>query len=63
VARIHTCATMLGPMQLGETLVPATGMAFEQDWVAMLRFEGDRIASIDEFYDNYDVLIQLGLGQ
>jgi hypothetical protein len=29
----------------------------------MLRFEGDKIASIDEFYDNYDVLIQLGLGE
>jgi ketosteroid isomerase-like protein len=41
--------------------VPPTGKVFEQDWVAVLRFEGDRIASIDEFHDNYGVLLQLGL--
>jgi ketosteroid isomerase-like protein len=61
VARIHTRATMLGPMLVGEVTVPPTGKAFEQDWVAVLRFEGDRIASIDEFHDNYGILVQLGL--
>jgi ketosteroid isomerase-like protein len=62
-ARVHTRATMSGPLQLGEDTVPATGKVFEQDWVAMLRFEGNRIAAIDEFYDNYEVLVQLGLFQ
>jgi ketosteroid isomerase-like protein len=61
VARIHTRATMLGPMLVGEVTVPPTGKAFEQDWVAVLRFEGDRIAGIDEFHDNYGILVQLGL--
>jgi ketosteroid isomerase-like protein len=61
VAKIHTRATMKGPLDLGGQVVPATGKAFEQDWIAVLRFEGDRIASIDEFYDNYDVMLQLGL--
>jgi ketosteroid isomerase-like protein len=63
VARIHTRATMLGPLQLGETEIPATGKLFEQDWVALLRFEGNKIAAIDEFYDNYDIMLQLGLAQ
>ena len=61
VARIHTRATMLGALPLGNVTVPATGKMFEQDWVAVLRFEGERIASIDEFHDNYGILIQLGL--
>jgi steroid delta-isomerase-like uncharacterized protein len=63
VARIHTRATMLGPLQLGDTSVPATEKAFEQDWVALLRFESGKIASINEFYDNYEILVQLGLSE
>jgi ketosteroid isomerase-like protein len=61
VARIHTRATMLGPMDVGAGPIPPTGKVFEQDWVAVLRFEGDRIAAIDEFHDNYGILLQLGL--
>jgi ketosteroid isomerase-like protein len=61
VARLHTRATMTGPMPIGSTVVPPTGKVFEQDWVAVLRFEGDRIAAIDEFHDNYGILVQLGL--
>ncbi len=60
-ARIHTRATMLGPMQLPSGTVPPTGRAFEQDWVAIVRFEGDKISAIDEFHDNYEILVQLGL--
>lgn len=63
VARIHTRATMTGPLWLGETEVPATGQSFEQDWLAWLHFEGDKIVAIDEFYDNYEILVQLGLSQ
>lgn len=61
VARIHTRATMQGPLEIGGAMVPPTGKVFEQDWVAVIRFEGTRIASIDEFHDNYGILVQLGL--
>jgi len=61
VARIHTRATMLGAIDIGTGPIPPTGKVFEQDWIAVLRFEGDRIASIDEFHDNYGILVQLGL--
>jgi ketosteroid isomerase-like protein len=63
VARIHTRGTMLGPLNLGDTTVPPTGAAFEQDWVALLHFTGDHIDRIDEFYDNYGTLVQLGLSE
>lgn len=41
--------------------MPPTGLRFEQDWIAVLTFEGDKIVAIDEFHDNYTLLIQLGL--
>jgi ketosteroid isomerase-like protein len=63
VARIHTRATMLGPLDIDGVEVPPTGLGFEQDWVAVLTFEGDKIAAIDEFHDNYGILLQLGLAQ
>jgi ketosteroid isomerase-like protein len=61
VARIHTKGTMLGPIDFNGMEVPPTGLSFEQDWVAILTFEGEKIASIDEFYDNYGTMVQLGL--
>lgn len=61
MARIHTRATMLGPLVIDGAEIPATGATFEQDWVAVLTFDGDKIAAIDEFHDNYDILIQLGI--
>lgn len=63
VARIHTKGTMLGPIDFNGVEVPPTGASFEQDWVAILTFDGDKIASIDEFYDNYGTMVQLGLAQ
>lgn len=63
VARIHTRGTMLGPITIDGAEIPPTGLAFEQDWAALLTFDGDRIAAIDEFYDNYGTLLQLGLAQ
>ena len=63
VARIHTKATMLGPMNIDGAEIPPTGKVFEQDWVAVLTFDGDQISAIDEFHDNYGILIQLGLAQ
>lgn len=63
MARIHAKGTMQGPIDIGGTLVPPTGKTFEQDWVGVLTFEGDKIAAIDEFHDNYTLLIQLGLAE
>ena len=63
VARIHTRGTMLGSININGDEVPPTGKTFEQDWVAVLTFEGDAISAIDEFHDNYGILVQLGLAQ
>lgn len=63
MARIHTRATMLGPIVIDGVEIPPTGLSFEQDWVAVITFEGDEIAAIDEFHDNYTLLIQLGLAE
>ena len=63
IARIHTRGTMLGPIDFNGVEVPPTGLSFEQDWVAVLTFDGDKISAIDEFYDNYGTLLQLGLAQ
>ncbi len=62
-ARLHTRATMLGPLQLGSVTVPPTGKPFEQDWIAVVTFDGDLISAIDEFHDNYTILVQLGLAE
>lgn len=61
VARIHTRATMLGPLDIDGVETPPTGASFEQDWVAVLTFKGGLIDQIDEFYDNYGTMMQLGL--
>jgi ketosteroid isomerase-like protein len=63
MARMHAKGTMLGSMDIGGVVIPPTGKSFEQDWVAVLTFEGAQISVIDEFYDNYGTLIQLGLAQ
>ena len=63
MARIHAKGTMLGPMEIDGFEIPPTGMAFEQDWVAVLTYEGDKISAILEFYDNYGTMIQLGLAE
>ena len=62
-ARLHTRATMLGPMQLGSITIPPTGKPFEQDWIAVVTFDGELISAIDEFHDNYAILVQLGLAE
>jgi ketosteroid isomerase-like protein len=60
--RLHTTGTMTGPLTLSDgTELPATGQPIEQDWSALVRFEGDRIAEFHEFYDQLTLLMQLGL--
>jgi predicted ester cyclase len=61
VVRIRQSATMQGPLDLGGTVVPPTGRKMGQDWVALVRFKGDKISEFYEFYDNYELLLQLGL--
>lgn len=63
MARIHATGTMLGPIEIDGAEIPPTGRAFQNDWVGVLTFEGDKISAIDEFYDSYGILIQLGLAQ
>jgi ketosteroid isomerase-like protein len=60
--RIHTTGTMTGPLLLSDgTEVPATGQSIEQDWSALVRFDGDQIAEFHEFYDQLTLMLQLGL--
>lgn len=63
MARIHAKGTMLGPIVIDGVEIPPTGKTFEQDWVGVITFDGEKIARIDEFHDNYTLLIQLGLAQ
>ena len=43
--RLHTTGTMTGPLVLSDaTELPPTGRPIEQDWTALVRFEGERIA-------------------
>jgi ketosteroid isomerase-like protein len=63
MARIHAKGTMQGPIDIGGVAVPPTGKAFEQDWVGVVTFDGNLISAIDEFHDNYGILVQLGLSQ
>jgi ketosteroid isomerase-like protein len=60
--RLHTTGTMTGPLTLSDgTVVPPTGQPIEQEWAALVRFEGDRIAEFHEFYDQLLLMVQLGL--
>jgi ketosteroid isomerase-like protein len=60
--RLHTTGTMTGPLMLSDgSSVPATGQPIEQDWAALVRFEGARIAEFHEFYDQLLLMAQLGL--
>jgi ketosteroid isomerase-like protein len=60
--RLHTNGTMTGPLTLSDgSVVPATGQPIEQDWSALVRFDGDRIAEFHEFYDQLTLMMQLGL--
>lgn len=60
--RIHTSGTMTGPLMLSSGVeVPPTGRTIDQEWSALVRFDGERIAQFDEYYDQYTLMVQLGL--
>jgi ketosteroid isomerase-like protein len=60
--RLHTTGTMTGPLLLSDgSEVPATGQRIDQDWSALVRFDGDHVAEFHEFYDQLTLMVQLGL--
>jgi len=60
--RLHTTGTMTGVLDLGGGVeIPPTGRGIDQEWVALVRFEGDAIAEFQEYYDLQLLLTQLGL--
>lgn len=59
--QIHATGTNTGPLKLGDMDLPATGRPIDQDWAATIRFDGNRISEIHEFYDQYLLLLELGL--
>lgn len=60
--RLHTTGTMTGPLLLSDgTEVPPTGQRIEQEWSALVRFDGDHIAEFHEYYDQLTLMLQLGL--
>ena len=62
---MHASGTHSGTLILSDgTAVPPTGRHIEQDWVALVTFDTEgRIERIDEFYDEFVLLLQLGLAQ
>jgi ketosteroid isomerase-like protein len=63
--RVHASGTHSGTLILSDgTAVPPTGRHIDQDWVALVTFDTEgRIERIDEFYDEFVLLLQLGLAQ
>jgi ketosteroid isomerase-like protein len=60
--RLHTTGTMTGPLMLSDgSEVLATGQRIDQDWAALVRFDGDHVAEFHEFYDQLTLMVQLGL--
>jgi ketosteroid isomerase-like protein len=63
MAKIHAKGTFTAPIQIGDgSIVPPTGKAFEQDWIANITFDQDgKITRFEEFHDQLDVYYQLGV--
>jgi ketosteroid isomerase-like protein len=63
--RMHASGTHSGTLILSDgTAVPPTDRHIAHDWVALVTFDTEgRIERIDEFYDEFVLLFQLGLAQ
>ena len=60
--RMRTRGTMTGPLVLSDGgTIPPTGRSISQEWVAVVAYDRDRIVQFDEFYDQYTLMVQLGL--
>jgi hypothetical protein len=64
-AKIRSTGTFLNPLDIGGGVVIApTGKSFSQEWVANITLtQAGKIERFEEYYDQQDLLIQLGLGQ
>jgi hypothetical protein len=64
-AKIRSTGTFLNPLDIGGgVVIPPTGKSFSQEWVANIRLNhAGKIERFEEFYDQQDLMIQLGLGQ
>ncbi|MFO0724718.1 MAG: ester cyclase [Myxococcota bacterium] len=60
-AELRASGTFEAPLEVPglPIAIPPTGNSFRQHWVAMVRFQGERIAEIREYYDQEDLLRQL----
>lgn len=63
MAKIHAKGTFTAPIQIADgTMVPPTGKAFEQDWIANVTLNQDgKITRFEEFHDQLDIYYQLGV--
>lgn len=64
-AKIRSTGTFLHPLDIGGgVVIPPTGKSFSQEWAANIRLnQAGKIERFEEFYDQQDLMIQLGLGQ
>lgn len=62
MARLHTSGTMTGPLMLGSgTLIPPTHRCIDQEWAALLVARDGVIVEFHEYYDQLQLIEQLGL--
>lgn len=64
-AKIRSTGTFLNPMDIGGgVIIQPTGKSFSQEWVANINLTpSGKIERFEEYYDQQDLLIQLGLAQ
>ncbi len=64
-AKFRATGTFLKPLLLdGGVVVPPTGRSFSQEWVANIDLnQAGKIERFEEYYDQQDLLVQLGLVQ
>lgn len=60
--RFRARGTFTAPFVFGpDFAIPPNGKSFSQEWVALVRFEGNAIAEFNEFADQYSQFVQLGV--
>lgn len=62
--RFRATGTFTQPFVISDdVIIPPTGKSFTQEWVALVRFDGDKIAEFHEFADQYAQFVQLDVLQ
>lgn len=64
-AKIRSTGTFLHPLDIGGgVIIQPSGKSFSQEWVANINLtQSGKIERFEEYYDQQDLLIQLGLAQ